>query len=223
MQLRCNYFCLKEGGNLKSNPDIGSRIKQVRLKNGKSQEDFGSLFDPPVNKASVSRWESGKTLPTSKRLQKIADLGGVSVEYLINGVKLNANDFLNLVDKALNTPLNKKDYQRLNASQLGFFSSLSKITAIMQTEAQEKIKKEQAIITKHPLSILDLKTYGDFLSLLNLIRRHGSDDQNRFFNVLINMVWQIAAGKIKYDKNDVLTNLDKWLSSFPVKNNNHEK
>lgn len=208
---------------MKSNPGIGSRIKQVRLKNGKSQEDFGSLFDPPVNKASVSRWESGKTLPTSKRLQKIADLGGVSVEYLINGVKLNANDFLDLVDKALNTPLNKKDYQRLNASELAFFSSLSKITAITQTEAQNKIKKEQAIITKHPLSILDLKTYGDFLALLNLIRRHGSDDQNRFFNVLINMIWQIAAGKIKYDKNDVLTNLDKWLSSFPVKNNNHEK
>lgn len=220
MQLRCNYFCLKEGGNLKSNPDIGSRIKQVRLKNGKSQEDFGSLFDPPVNKASVSRWESGKTLPTSKRLQKIADLGGVSVEYLINGVKLSASDFLNLVDKALNTPLNKKDYQRLNASQLGFFSSLSKITAIMQTEAQEKIKKEQAIITKHPLSILDLKTYGDFLSLLNLIRRHGSDDQNRSFNVLINMIWQIAAGKIKYDKNDLLPNIDKLLSSFPIKEEN---
>lgn len=208
---------------MKSNPDIGSRIKQVRLKNGKSQEDFGSLFDPPVNKTSVSRWESGKTLPTSKRLQKIADLGGVSVEYLIKGVKLNVNDFLGLVDKALNTPLNKKDYQRLNASELGFFSSLSKITAITQTEAQNKIKKEQAIITKHPLSILDLKTYGDFLSLLNLIRRHGSDDQNRSFNVLINMVWQIAAGKIKYDKNDVLTNLDKWLSSFPVKGNGRKK
>lgn len=223
MQLQCNYFCLKEGGNLKSNPDIGSRIKQVRLKNGKSQEDFGSLFDPPVNKASVSRWESGKTLPTSKRLQKIADLGGVSVEYLINGVKLSASDFLDLVDKALNTPLNKKDYQRLNAAQLGFFSSLSKITAITQTEAQNKIKKEQAIITKHPLSILDLKTYGDFLSLLNLIRRHGSDDQNRSFDVLTNMVWQIAAGKIKYDKNDLLPNIDKLLSSFPIKEENKKE
>lgn len=208
---------------MKSNPDIGSRIKQVRLKNGKNQEDFGSLFDPPVNKTSVSRWESGKTLPTSKRLQKIAELGGVSVEYLINGVKLSTSDFLDLVDKALNTPLNKKDYQRLNASQLAFFSSLSKITAITQTEAQNKIKKEQAIITKHPLSILDLKTYGDFLALLNLIRRHGSDDQNMSFNVLINMVWQIAAGKIKYDKKDILTNFDKLLSSFPVKNDNHEK
>lgn len=208
---------------MKSNPDIGSRIKQVRLKNGKNQEDFGSLFDPPVNKTSVSRWESGKTLPTSKRLQKIAELGGVSVEYLINGVKLSASDFLDLVDKALNTPLNKKDYQRLNASQLAFFSSLSKITAITQTEAQNKIKKEQAIVTKHPLSILDLKTYGDFLALLNLIRRHGSDDQNMSFNVLINMVWQIAAGKIKYDKKDILTNFDKLLSSFPVKNDNHEK
>ena len=76
---------------MKGNPDIGNRIKQVRLKNGKSQEDFGSLFDPPVNKASVSRWESGKTLPTSKRLQKIADLGGVSVEYLINGSRLNSD------------------------------------------------------------------------------------------------------------------------------------
>ena len=202
---------------------LGRRIKAIRLQLGLTMEDFIERIDGKPGRGrsgTVNNWETGKNAPNKKRLQKIAELGGVSVEYLINGVKLNVNDFLNLVDKALNTPLNKKDYQRLNASQLAIFSSISKITAITQTEAQNKIKEEQAIITKRPLSILDLKTYGDFLSLLNLIRLHGSDDQNSSFNVLINMVWQIAAGKIKYDKSDLLPNIDKLLSSFPIKEEN---
>lgn len=198
------------------NIELGNRIKAIRMKLGKNQTEFGKMFDPPAPKGAVSRWEHGGS-PNKKRLKRIADLGGVSVEYLIKGVKLNVNDFLDLVDKSLNTPLNKKDYQRLNASQLAIFSSISKITAITQAEAQNKIKEEQAIIAKRPLFILDLETYGDFLSLLNLIRLHGSDDQNRSFNVLINMVWQIAAGKIKYDKSDLLPNIDKLLSSFPIK------
>ncbi|MEE6704442.1 helix-turn-helix transcriptional regulator [Limosilactobacillus reuteri] len=202
---------------------LGRRIRAIRLQLGLTMEDFIERIDSKPGRGrsgTVNNWETGKNAPNKKRLQKIAELGGVSVEYLINGVKLNVNDFLNLVDKSLNAPLNKKDYQRINASQLGFFSSLNKITAIMQTEAQNKIKKEQAIITNHPLSILDLKTYGDFLALLNLIRRHGSDDQSRSFNVLINMIWQIATGRIKYDKNDLLPNIDKFLSSFPIKEEN---
>lgn len=200
---------------MKGNPDIGNRIKQVRLKNGKSQEDFGSLFDPPVNKASVSRWESGKTLPTSKRLQKIADLGGVSVEYLINGDHSSDAEIKNIFNKVLysSADLTKEEKQKLNAAQLDF----KLITNKMSATAQNRIDRENALIAKHPFSISDLNVYGSFLSLLNQIRLHGTEDQMTDFFVIITLISQVANGDIEYNKEDILPDIDRLLSSFPVK------
>ena len=200
---------------MKSNPDIGNRIKQVRLKNGKSQEDFGSLFDPPVNKASVSRWESGRTLPASKRLQKIADLGGVSVEYLINGDHLSDAEIKNLHDKILHSPANltEEEKQKLNAARLDIDLFTNKMSAM----AQNRIDRENALIAKHPFSLADLNVYGLFLSLFNQIRLRGTEDQMAGFFVIITLMSQVANGNIEYNKDDVLTDIDRLLSSFPVK------
>lgn len=64
---------------------VGRRIKAIRLQAGQNQETFGKFFTPSVSKGAVSRWESGDTVPNAKRLKKIADLGGVSVDFLLNG------------------------------------------------------------------------------------------------------------------------------------------
>ena len=67
-----------------ANKDLGKRIKEIRLKLVKSQEEFGNLFDPPAPKSAVSRWEHGGS-PNKKRLKKIAKLGQTTVDYLLNG------------------------------------------------------------------------------------------------------------------------------------------
>lgn len=64
---------------------IGQRIKAIRLQMGKNQEAFGKLFTPQVSKGAVSRWESGDTIPSAKRLKKIAKLGDITVYHLLNG------------------------------------------------------------------------------------------------------------------------------------------
>lgn len=74
-----------------TNKELGKRIKEIRLKLGKSQEEFGKLFEPPAPKSAVSRWEHGGS-PNKKRLVKIAELGGIPVEVLINGDLLHAVD-----------------------------------------------------------------------------------------------------------------------------------
>lgn len=66
------------------NSNLGERIKKIRLKLGKSQEEFGKIFNPSAPKSAVSRWEHGG-YPNKKRLAKIAKLGGISVDELING------------------------------------------------------------------------------------------------------------------------------------------
>lgn len=78
-----------------SNIELGNRIKNIREKLGKSQEEFGKLFKPSAPKSAVSRWEHGGS-PNKRRLAKIAKLGGISVDELINGTLEDAMiDILN--------------------------------------------------------------------------------------------------------------------------------
>lgn len=189
-------------------------------------EDFIERIDNKPGRGrsgTVNNWETGKNAPNKKRLKKIADIGGVTVEYLINGDRSSAAEMRGLYDKALHSfaNLTKEEKQKINADQIEF-SALG-MSKYWKNQAQNRIAKEQAAINKHPLSIMDLQTYGLLLSLFNLIRIHGTDEQNINFDAFVNIMWQIATGRIKYDKNDVLTNLDKWLSSFPVKDNGRKK
>lgn len=76
----------------------GSRIKSVRQKLGLDQPTFGKRIGEMTNQkavsgSAVSRWESNDTLPSAKRLKAIADLGDVTVEYLIYGYDFNEKLF----------------------------------------------------------------------------------------------------------------------------------
>ena len=50
---------------------IGQRIKQFRLNQGMTQEQFGELFG--VSKAVVNNWEHNRNYPNKNNLKKIAD------------------------------------------------------------------------------------------------------------------------------------------------------
>ncbi|HCM89313.1 MULTISPECIES: helix-turn-helix domain-containing protein [Vagococcus] len=64
---------------------VGERIKNIRISKGLSMDDFGSLFDPPVTKGTISKWENGKYLPNNNRIKKIAEIAEISVEELLYG------------------------------------------------------------------------------------------------------------------------------------------
>ena len=66
---------------------LGERIKKVRLELGDTTEVFGKRFDPPANRSLVSAWENGRYIPSPERLKSLAELGGISVDYLLNGVR----------------------------------------------------------------------------------------------------------------------------------------
>jgi len=60
---------------------VGQRIKIVR--NDLSQYEFGKLIG--VTQGTVNKYESGATLPSEGVLQKIADHGGVTTDWLLKG------------------------------------------------------------------------------------------------------------------------------------------
>lgn len=64
---------------------LGNRIHHIRESMNLTLEEFGKKFTPPANKTIVWRWENDKARPRKKRLAKIAELGGVSVDYLLTG------------------------------------------------------------------------------------------------------------------------------------------
>ena len=61
--------------------DIGQRIKQFRLSQGMTQEQFGKLFG--AGKGLVSRWENGLSIPSPKRIKAIANYMGTTPGDLI--------------------------------------------------------------------------------------------------------------------------------------------
>lgn len=67
------------------NINIGQRIKGIRVSKGMTLEAFGKQFNPRADKSLVSKWERGKSLPNNKRIKRIAELGNVSVLYLLEG------------------------------------------------------------------------------------------------------------------------------------------
>lgn len=199
---------------------MGNRIKAIRKSLGKSQEEFGQLFDPPAPKSSVSYWENGGG-PNKRRLQKIAELGGVSVEYLINGSQLSITDTRKLLDKAEdNTKLSDSEQQKLRESQLDFQANTNRLAENSSREIRQSINHQRKLISENPLSILSGYGLSDFLVTFNRVRLHGSKEQQEIFMVLLNMFRQIATGSIEYDKSDLLPNIDKLLSSFPIKEEN---
>ncbi len=61
--------------------NIGQRIKQFRLNQGMTQEQFGKLFG--AGKGLVSRWENELSVPSPKRMKAIANYMGTTPEVLM--------------------------------------------------------------------------------------------------------------------------------------------
>lgn len=73
---------------------VGKRIKFIRLnhfENKLTQEEFANLLYPIVDKSAVRKWEKGLNFPNTSRLKQIAELGNVTIEYLLFGKELNGH------------------------------------------------------------------------------------------------------------------------------------
>lgn len=60
---------------------LAEKIMELRKKNGWSQEELAFQMD--VSRQSVSKWESGASIPDLERILKLSQLFGVSTDYLL--------------------------------------------------------------------------------------------------------------------------------------------
>lgn len=68
---------------------LADRLKTSRKNKGYTQKDLARLLS--VKPATISAWEVGRNEPSIEMLKKIADIFGVSFEYLA-GVKSKISD-----------------------------------------------------------------------------------------------------------------------------------
>ena len=56
--------------------------------------------DTGVTQTALSNWKTGKSVPTTKTLQKIADYFGVTIDYLMTGETREEDHYQDLIDQA---------------------------------------------------------------------------------------------------------------------------
>ena len=76
---------------------LEKRIRQLRLERGINQKELGNAVG--VSKQSVSNWENGNIMPSIDLLIRLADVFGVSTDYLLGreeGRTLNVDGLTDL-------------------------------------------------------------------------------------------------------------------------------
>lgn len=66
-------------------PEIGEKIKEIRIRKGLSQLDLAERLGMPQGQAEVSRWERGVRRPGYEKMLEIAKLVGRGVEIFQQG------------------------------------------------------------------------------------------------------------------------------------------
>ncbi|MBR3552067.1 MAG: helix-turn-helix domain-containing protein [Clostridia bacterium] len=66
--------------------NLGDRIANLRKQQGLSQEAFAEKLG--VSRQSVSKWESGVSLPDIEKLSRISEVFDVSIDHLIKGTEI---------------------------------------------------------------------------------------------------------------------------------------
>ena len=60
---------------------LADKIIELRKKNGWSQEDLAEKLD--VSRQSISKWEGAQSVPDMARILRLAEIFGVSTDYLL--------------------------------------------------------------------------------------------------------------------------------------------
>jgi putative DNA-binding phage protein len=83
---------------------VGKRIQAIRLNMKYTLEEFGGLFN--ATKSNACCWEKGNSLPNKKRLNKIAQLGKLTVNELLYGN--NEYDIEDLEQRLMEIPIEER-------------------------------------------------------------------------------------------------------------------
>lgn len=111
-----------------------NRIKELREQKGMKQSELGLLLN--VNNSAISKYESGKLQLTDDTLEKLSDIFGVSIDYIL--FRTEGTKALSTA-KPIKPDISKEDHLILNFFHqdperiMELLSSFSKLSARNKT------------------------------------------------------------------------------------------
>ena len=200
------------------NIELGNRIKAIRMKLGKNQTEFGNMFDPPAPKGAVSRWEHGGS-PNKKRLKRIADLGDVSVEFLVNGApSLTFAEIKELSNRVKHGAATDFDKSQLKDVAMQNYINFSSIRDKFASDSNKRIKEEQQLFASKPLNFINTMALAYAMNIINEVRIRGNTEQQNSINVIFRGLDSIIDGKyqMNIEPQELINELKKFISSLPL-------
>ena len=116
------------------NKQRGSRIESLRASKGISQLELAKMLGYKSD-STISKWESGASIPTGTKIVKLAQVLGTSTDYILFGdgpettedsQPTNAHDIDNIIDNAMmfdGKPLTDDDKRAIRGIIAGYMSS----------------------------------------------------------------------------------------------------
>lgn len=188
------------------------------MKLGKNQTEFGNMFDPPAPKGAVSRWEHGGS-PNKKRLKRIADLGDVSVEFLVNGApSLTFAEIKELSNRVKHGAATDFDKSQLKDVAMQNYINFSSIRDKFASDSNKRIKEEQQLFASKPLNFINTMALAYAMNIINEVRIRGNTEQQNSINVIFRGLDSIIDGKYQMDiePQELINELKKFISSLPL-------
>lgn len=128
----------------------GERITKIRKAQpeAKTLEKFGALLTPPASRGLVKNWENENNMPNKQRLEQIAEIGGVTTDYILYGpMNIQRNDWNYLAElekKIENSDIPKKDIRSLKHM---YEENMLLLYRLVSDEDSESISFSREILT----------------------------------------------------------------------------
>lgn len=165
----------------------GQRIKTIRITLGKTQADFADSInqrldsDGTVTRGTVNNWEHGRNLPNKRRLKIIADLGGVSVDYFLNGSSITGSTIKSLAEKYKKGTITPDEKLLMNEASIDSRIETSNMVKTTKNMA-EKVFNETTYDSFSPSQKILAVQISRLM--LQLKEQDGTDNLDEFFTSL---------------------------------------
>lgn len=87
---------------------IGAFLAKLRKEDGLTQEELGEALG--VSNKTVSRWETGTYLPPVEMLQRMSERYGVSINEILSGERLTAEDYREKAEENIKSALHQSAF-----------------------------------------------------------------------------------------------------------------
>ncbi len=127
--------------DIRKRDDFPMKLKILRLEQGKTQEEIAQMLG--ISRGCLANYETGKRQPDQEMLKKLAELLGVSVDFLINCSDVR-NVTLNEEELKVHTRANEKlkEYgDIINLNEVNVVSRIELVDFFQYLKAKEEKEK----------------------------------------------------------------------------------